>query len=133
MNLSRLIRPLFPTVIVGIEIDYKTCYIVAHFYKNNRLISTQTKEFRTNPGELPMQAVRYIKKIRNKNPFTYISVLAHSIIQGVLSTDKEEEFKPIEKRWEETGKNILSSTKVNITFLSAFLQLIEQISSTYGV
>ena len=47
--------------------------------------------------------------------------------------DKEEEFKPIEKRWEETGKNILSSTKVNITFLSAFLQLIEQISSTYGV
>ena len=47
--------------------------------------------------------------------------------------DKEEEFKPIEKRWEETGKNTLSSTKVNITFLSAFLQLIEQISSTYGV
>ena len=47
--------------------------------------------------------------------------------------EKKEEFKPIEKRWEETGKNILSSTKVNITFLSAFLQLIEQISSTYGV
>lgn len=92
MNLSRLIRPLFPTVIVGIEIDYKSCYVVAQFYKNNKLTSTQTKEFRTNPGELPMQAVRFIKKIRNKNPFTYISVLAHSIIQGVLSTDKEEEF-----------------------------------------
>lgn len=47
--------------------------------------------------------------------------------------DKKKEFKPIEQRWEETGKNVLSSTKVNITFLSAFLQLIEQINSTYGV
>ena len=71
MNLSRLIRPLFPTVIVGIEIDYKTCYIVAQFYKNNRLISTQTKEFRTNTGELPMQAVRYIKKIRKRFGIAY--------------------------------------------------------------
>ncbi|WP_299548388.1 hypothetical protein [uncultured Helicobacter sp.] len=93
MNLSRLIRPLFPTVIVGIEIDHKICNVVAHFYKNGQLISKQNKEFRTNPGELPIQAVRFVQKIRTKNPFTYVSVLPCSIIQGILSTDKEEEFK----------------------------------------
>ncbi|TLD82412.1 hypothetical protein LS70_007350 [Helicobacter sp. MIT 11-5569] len=93
MNLFRLIRPLFPTIIVGIEIDNKTCNVVAHFYKGGKLISSQNKEFRTNPGELPIQAVRYIQKIHAKNPFTYTSVLSYSIIQGVLNTDKEEEFK----------------------------------------
>lgn len=92
MNLSRLIRPLFPTVIVGIELDYKACNIVAHFYKGGKLISNQSKEFHTSLGELPIQAVRFIQKIRAKNPFTYISVLPCSIIQGVLSTDKENEF-----------------------------------------
>lgn len=93
MNLSRLIRPLFPTVIVGIEIDHKICNVVVHFYKNGQLISNQNKEFRTNPGELPIQAVRFIQKIRAKNPFTYTSVFPCSIIQGILSTDKESEFK----------------------------------------
>ncbi|MBX7490762.1 hypothetical protein [Helicobacter turcicus] len=93
MNLSRLIRPLFPTIIVGIEIDHKICNVVAHFYKSGQLVSSQSKEFRANPGELPMQAVRFIQKIRAKDPFTYISVLPCSIIQGVLNTDKEEEFK----------------------------------------
>ncbi|MCI5969479.1 hypothetical protein [Helicobacter sp.] len=93
MNLSRLIRPLFSTVIVGIAIDHKTCNVATHFYKSGRLISSQRKEFRTSPGELPMQAVRFIQKIRAKNPFTYTSVLPCSIIQGVLSTDKESEFK----------------------------------------
>lgn len=66
---------------------------MVHFYKNGKLQSTQSKEFRTNPGELPIQAVRYIQKIRTKNPFTYISVPSYSIIQGVLNTAKEEEFK----------------------------------------
>lgn len=37
------------------------------------------------------------------------------------------------KRWKEVSKMAQNETKVNITFLSAFLQLIEQINNTYGV
>ncbi|MDA3969580.1 hypothetical protein [Helicobacter ibis] len=92
MNLSKTIRSFFATVIVGIEVDNKSCIIASKFYKNGKNIDTQTKEFKTIPGELPAQAVRYVKKIRTKNPFTYISTLSSSIIQGAIHNEKEVEF-----------------------------------------
>ena len=70
MNLSKTIRHFFSTIIIGVEIDHKNCKIVAQFYKGNKKFQTQTKVFKTIPGELSAQAVRYIKKIRTKNPFT---------------------------------------------------------------
>ncbi len=87
-----MIRPFFATVIVGIEVDHKLCSIAVNFYRRGQLIQTQTKEFKTNPGELPIQAVRHIKKIRAKNPFTYVSTLSCSITQGVINSDKESDF-----------------------------------------
>lgn len=92
MNLMKMIRPFFATVIAGIEVDHKLCSIAVNFYRRGQLLETQTKEFKTNPGELPIQAVRYIKKIRAKNPFTYVSTLSYSITQGVINSDKEEDF-----------------------------------------
>lgn len=92
MNLIKTIRPFFATVIAGIEVDHKLCSVVVNFYRRGKIIQTQTKEFKTNPGELPIQAVRYIKKIRAKNPFTYVSTLSRSITQGVINSDKEGDF-----------------------------------------
>lgn len=92
MNLMKTIRPFFATVIAGIEVDHKLCNVVVNFYRRGKIIQTQTKEFKTNPGELPIQAVRYIKKIRAKNPFTYVSTLSRSITQGVINSDKESDF-----------------------------------------
>lgn len=88
----KMIRPFFATVIAGIEVDHKVCSIAVNFYRRGQLLETQIKEFKTNPGELPIQAVRYIKKIRAKNPFTYVSTLSYSITQGVINSDKEEDF-----------------------------------------
>ncbi|WP_297811539.1 hypothetical protein [uncultured Helicobacter sp.] len=92
MDLIKTIRPFFATVIAGVEVDHKLCSIVVNFYRRGKLLQTQTKEFKTNPGELPIQAVRYIKKIRAKNPFTYVSTLSRSITQGVINSDKESDF-----------------------------------------
>lgn len=36
--------------------------------------------------------MRHIKKIRAKNPFTYVSTLSCSITQGVINSDKESDF-----------------------------------------
>lgn len=92
MNLSKTIRHFFSTIIIGVEIDHKNCKIVAQFYKGNKKFQTQTKIFKTIPGELSAQAVRYIKKIRTKNPFTYIATQSSSIVQGAISTSNKEEF-----------------------------------------
>lgn len=92
MNLKGVIRSLFATTIIGVELDYKTCNVLVHSYKRGALVHTQAKKFRTNPGELPIQAVRFIQKIQTKNPFTYISTLTASIVQGALNTTKEQEF-----------------------------------------
>lgn len=84
---------MFATAIAGVELDYKTCSIVVNFYKHGQLIKSQSKNFRTNPGELPIQAVRYLQKIHTKNPFTYISTITHSLIQGALNSANEADFK----------------------------------------
>ncbi len=92
MNLKKAIRYLLATVVIGVEIDNRFCYITTKIYKRAKVIETQTKTFKTNPGELPMSAVRYINSIRFKKPFTYISSLSTSIIQGVMDTANEDDF-----------------------------------------
>lgn len=92
MNFSKTIRSFFSTVIVGIEVDNKTCIITSKFYKGGRNVSMEKKEFKTIPGELPAQAVRYVKKIMAKNPFTYVSTLSSSIIQGAINNNGNVEF-----------------------------------------
>lgn len=92
MNLKKAIRYLLATVVIGVEIDNRFCYITTKIYKRAKVVETQTKTFKTNPGELPMSAVRYINSIRFKKPFTYISSLSTSIIQGVMDTTNEYDF-----------------------------------------
>ncbi|WP_104721695.1 hypothetical protein [Helicobacter mesocricetorum] len=92
MNLKKLIRHLLATVVVGIEIDNRFCYITTKFYRRSKIVEVQTRSFKTIPGELPMSAVRYINAIRFKKPFTYISSLSTSIIQGVMNTTNEDDF-----------------------------------------
>ncbi|MDE5603222.1 MAG: hypothetical protein K2I71_04810 [Helicobacter sp.] len=92
MNLKKIIRYLLATVIVGIEIDNRFCYITTKIYKRSKVVEVQTKAFKTIPGELPMSAVRYINEIRLKKPFTYISSLSTSIIQGVMNTTNKSDF-----------------------------------------
>lgn len=92
MNLAKIIHHFFPTAIVGIEIDNKNCNIVVKFYRGGKHIRTQTKNFKTIPGELPAQAIWFLRKIYAKNPFTYITTLPSSIIQGAINTSCKEDF-----------------------------------------
>lgn len=92
MNLTKIIHHFFSTAIVGIEIDNKNCNVVVKFYRGGKHIRTQTKTFKTIPGELPAQAVWFIRKIYAKNPFTYIVALSSSIIQGAINTNRKEDF-----------------------------------------
>lgn len=92
MNLAKIIRHFFSTAIVGIEIDNKNCNVVVKFYRGGKNIRTLTKTFKTIPGELPAQAIWFVRKIYAKNPFTYITTLPVSIIQGAIHTNKKEEF-----------------------------------------
>lgn len=92
MNLKKIIRHLLCTVVVGVEIDNRFCYVTTKFYKRSKVVEIQTKVFKTISAELPMSAVRYINAIRLKKPFTYISSLSTSIIQGVMNTANKDDF-----------------------------------------
>lgn len=92
MNLAKIIRPFFSTLIVAVEVDNKLCIITVQYFKNDKAKKTITKEFKTIPGEIPAQAIRFLKRISAQNPFTYIVTLVDSIMQGAVNTDKDEEF-----------------------------------------
>ena len=92
MNLAKIVRPFFSTLIVAVEVDNKNCLITVQYFKKDKAKKTLTKEFKTIPGEIPAQAVRFLKRISAQNPFTYIVVLVDSIMQGAVNTDKDEEF-----------------------------------------
>lgn len=92
MKLSKFIRPFFPTLIVGVELDHRNCYICVKSYKNGELKETTRKEFQTVPGELPISAVRFLNRLKTTHPFTYISTFTYCIIQGALNTPSEKNF-----------------------------------------
>ncbi|MCH5322105.1 MAG: hypothetical protein J1E31_00795 [Helicobacter sp.] len=92
MSLAKTIRPFFATVIAGVEIDNKLCAVTLKYYKRGKVFKTQTKEFKTILGELPAQATRFLKATRNRHPFTYITTLSNTMIQGAINTDRDSEF-----------------------------------------
>ncbi len=92
MNLAKIIRSFFSTAIVGIEIDNKNCNVVVKFYRGGKNTRTLTKTFKTIPGELPAQAIWFVRKIYAKNFFTYVTTLSVSIVQGAIHTNHQEEF-----------------------------------------
>ncbi|MDE5591816.1 MAG: hypothetical protein K2I63_02500 [Helicobacter sp.] len=92
MKLTKVIYSFFATIIIGIEIDNKFCYITVKTYKRGKLIDSYTKEFKTDLGELPISAINFINKIQSKKPFTYITTLSSSIVQGIIHAQNQSQF-----------------------------------------
>ncbi|HCZ18554.1 hypothetical protein [Wolinella succinogenes] len=83
---------MFSTLIIGVNVDSRNCYTRVLTLKKGKILHDELKEFRTVPGDIPIEAAKFIRKLRKKHPFTYVATLSHSIHQGAIDTIRADEY-----------------------------------------
>ena len=91
-NIRRAIRELFSTFIIGVNVDFRNCYVRVKVSKRGQVTRDELHEFKTVQGDVPIEAAKFIRRLRKKNPFTYVATISHSIQQGAIGTVKEGDF-----------------------------------------
>ena len=87
---TSFLSPLFSKVFIAINVDASTCSIKLIRVKNTNILESFTKEFKTSENNIPMDAIKIVRKYRKEYPFTYVSVMIKSLAQGVvLQNDKK--------------------------------------------
>ena len=88
---TSFLSPLFSKVFIAINVDASTCSIKLIRVKNTNILESFTKEFKTSENNIPMDAIKIVRKYRKEYPFTYVSVMIKSLAQGVvLQNDKKD-------------------------------------------
>lgn len=87
--LKFLLRPFFSTVLIGVNLDARICYLKVVVIKNKRIKSSISKEFRVIDKELPVEAIKIIKDYKRTYPFTYLSAMSKTYNQGLVNCAKK--------------------------------------------
>lgn len=77
---------LYQKVLISIDIDVQTCKIlVTHFGSAKK---GEEKTFKTINGDLPIEAAKYIRHIKAKFPFSYVSTTSKAQTQGLINGNR---------------------------------------------
>ena len=75
-----LFSRIYQKVIISIDLDERTCRIIV---SNNS--QQEEKIYKTINADFPIEAAKYIQKIQNKYPHTYIATMIRAQNQGLLN------------------------------------------------
>lgn len=89
---SGLIRPLYSSVFIGVNLDGKVCSLKILRIKGEEILESFAKEYKTINSEMPMDAIKIIRTYQKKYPFTYLSTMSKSYNQGVFKKVGKEDF-----------------------------------------
>lgn len=73
---------LYQKVLISINIDAHTCKILTTYINKS---NSEEKTFEAVNGSLSNKAVRYIKNIKARFPFSYVSTISKSKTQGLIN------------------------------------------------
>lgn len=92
-NFSKLRRKFFSSVFIGVNIDGKTCSVKVIQIKDEKTLQSINKEFKTINNEIPIEAMKFIRRYQKKYAFCYVSAMSKSYNQGVIKAiDKKEDY-----------------------------------------
>ena len=86
---TSMMSPLFSKVFIAINIDAITCTIKVIRIKQ---VESLTKEFKTTENQIPMEAVKLIRRYKHNYPFTYVSAMIKTLSQGVVLQKDSKDF-----------------------------------------
>lgn len=87
-----MMSPLFSKVFIAINIDAITCTIKVIRIKHDKQVESLTKEFKTTENQIPMEAVKLIRRYKHNYPFTYVSAMIKTLSQGVVLQKDSKDF-----------------------------------------
>ncbi|RAX54954.1 hypothetical protein CCY99_02085 [Helicobacter sp. 16-1353] len=82
---------MYQKVIISIDLDMKTCRLRIT-YHNNKHMKQEERSYKTINADFPIEAAKYIRRIKNKYPFTYIGTMSRSANQGLINGNKIDIF-----------------------------------------
>lgn len=82
---------IYQKVIISIDLDVKTCRLRIT-YHNNKNLKQEEKYYKTINADFPIEAAKYIRRIQNKYPFTYLGTMSRSANQGLINGNKIDIF-----------------------------------------
>ena len=90
--LAMLFRPLFATVLIGLNYNSNSCVIRVVKKRGNSIVEDISKEFKILNGELSADVVKYIKKIKTRYAFSYVAILSKTSEQMLVPGIKKNQF-----------------------------------------
>lgn len=107
-----LFRPLFATVYIGINYDSTSCSVSVQKRRGGDVVEEKSTEFKILNYELSMEVIKFVKKIKNKYSFSYLSTASKTNNQFLIPTLQKSDYKKFGIHNEKDFKSlkILNST-----------------------
>lgn len=84
--LGTIFRPLFATVLIGVNCTPTNCVISVVKKRGRRIVEESSKEFKIVNSEPSVEVIKYISKIKARYAYTYLSIISKKeqiLIPGV--------------------------------------------------
>ena len=84
-----LFRPLFATVLIGVNYNSTMCHVKVVKKRGRRVVEESDKEFKILNGDLSADVLKYIKKIKARYAYSYLSIISKSEEQTLVPSVKK--------------------------------------------
>ncbi|RDU60081.1 hypothetical protein CQA44_10870 [Helicobacter sp. MIT 14-3879] len=88
--IGTLFRPLFATVLIGVNYDTDTCIVQVAKKRGGAIVEEMRKEFKIVNGEPSAETIKYIKKIKTRYAYSYLAILSKTteqvLVPGIKKT-----------------------------------------------
>lgn len=92
LHFSSLLRPLFCTTLIGVDVDGRVCNLSIVVKKNKHIKEEIHKEFKCINNELPIEAAKLIRSYKRKYPFSFLGAFSKTYNQGLVSTTQKSQI-----------------------------------------
>ncbi len=87
-----LFRPLFATVLIAVNYSDSSCSVKVVKKRGGSIVEEIDKEFKILNGELSVEVIKYIKKIKSRYAFSYLAIISKNVEQVLVPGTKKSQF-----------------------------------------
>lgn len=87
-----LFRPLFATVLIGVNYSSTACNIKVVKKRGGHIVEESDKEFKILEGNLSAEVIKFIKKLKSRYAYSYVAILSKSTEQILVPGSKKNQF-----------------------------------------
>ncbi len=90
--LGVLFRPLFATVLIGVNYSDSVCKVKVVKKRGGSIVEETDREFKILNNELSVDVIKYINKIKSRYAFSYLAIISKNLEQVLVPGVKKNHF-----------------------------------------